>query len=96
MLNWYTCECMVSIINIKESTHGFQNCNTIHTLIFGGYVEVRGSLDIHVIGWVNPFHTILILGSFRLGVKVLTWFLDPNGIKNTNVINHPYPTNKKK
>ena len=100
MLNRCTCKCMVSIINInigiKESTHGYQNYNTIQTLIFGGYVKVRGSLYIHVIGWVNPFQTILILGSFRLSVKVLAWYIDPNGIKNIDVINHPYPTNKEK
>ena len=45
----YTCECMVSIINInsgiREPTRGYQNYNTSQLLIFGVYVKARESLD---------------------------------------------------
>lgn len=68
----------------------------IQNSIFGGYVEVREPLYVHVIVWVNPFQIVLILGPFGLGMKVLTQYIDPNGIKNTNVINHPYPTSIRK
>ena len=48
---------MVSIMSIKngikESTCGYQNCNTSQLLIFGGYVKVRESLYTRAIGWVN-------------------------------------------
>ena len=34
---------MVNIDNgIKETTSGYQNCNTNQEFKFGGYVEVRG------------------------------------------------------
>ena len=43
VLVWYTGECMVSVINsnegIKEPTHGYQDCNTTHILVFGAYVQ---------------------------------------------------------
>ena len=39
-----------------------------------------------------PFWTILILGRFHLGMKVLAWYIDMNGIQNTNFIKHPYLT----
>lgn len=48
------CECMVSIINIdngiKALTCGYQNYNIRKIMIFGGYVEVRVSLQngIHI------------------------------------------------
>ena len=47
----------VSIINIsndiKEPTHGYQNCHTTQILIFGGYVKVRESLHTRISVWVN-------------------------------------------
>lgn len=46
MLDFYTCECKVTIINInngtKEHTHGYQSCNSNETLTCGGY-KVRVS-----------------------------------------------------
>ena len=48
-------ECIVSIINnnnnngIKEPNHGYQNCNTNHILIFGGYSKMRESFNTQVI-----------------------------------------------
>ena len=57
MLNWYICECMVSIINIdngiKEPTCGNQYCHANHILIVGGHGKVRESLYSQVIIWVN-------------------------------------------
>ena len=54
---WYIGECIVSIINInnsiKEPTHGYQNWNTSHILIFGGCVKVRDPLYTQVIIWVD-------------------------------------------
>ena len=48
MLVWYTCECMVLLINmtygIKEPSHGHQNFNTSLKLICGRYVNIRKSL----------------------------------------------------
>ena len=48
MLNWHTCECMLSIINInngiKEFANGCQNCNTNQIFIVDGYVKMRESL----------------------------------------------------
>ena len=48
MLAWYMGERMVSITNInigiKESTHGYQNCNICQILISGGYLKMRESL----------------------------------------------------
>jgi hypothetical protein len=29
-------------------------------------------------------------------MKVLTWYLDPNGIENKNTIKYPYPAGLKK
>jgi len=42
-----------------------------------------------------PISTILILGPFGLGMEVLAWYIDPNGIKN-NTVKHPYPTGIRK
>ena len=45
---------MIFINNgIKESTHGYQNCNTNQIMIFGGYLKVTESLSTQVIIWVN-------------------------------------------
>ena len=53
----YTSNAFISKINVnngtKESTHGYQNCNTTEILIFGGYVKVRESLCTRVSIWVN-------------------------------------------
>ena len=57
MFDSYTCECMVSIINInndiKEPTHGCQNCNTRIILISGAYFKMKESLYSQIIVWVN-------------------------------------------
>jgi hypothetical protein len=29
-------------------------------------------------------------------MKVLAWYIDPNGIENKNTVNYPYPTGIKK
>ena len=53
MLDQYTSQCMVSIVNIdngiKEPTGGYCNCNTNQILIFGGYVKVRNFLYTQII-----------------------------------------------
>ena len=43
-----------------------------------------------------PFQTILIPGRFYLGMKVLAWYIDPNGIENKITITYPYLTGIKK
>jgi hypothetical protein len=47
----------VSIINIsndiKEPTHGNQNCYNTQILIFGGYVKVKESLHIRISVWLS-------------------------------------------
>ena len=81
MLVCYIGECMVSTINlnngIKEPTHGYQNLNTSQIMIFGGYVKVREAVCTH-----SP----VILGQFYLGMKVLAWYIDPTGIKNSEIL----------
>jgi hypothetical protein len=53
MLDWYIGDEGVSLIHInngiKESTHKYQNCNTIQLMIFGVYVKIRESLYTRVI-----------------------------------------------
>ena len=48
---------MISIINInngiKEPTHGYQNCKTNRTLVFGRYLKAREYLYARVIIWVD-------------------------------------------
>ena len=48
---------MASIINInngmKESTGGYENCNSTQIVIFGGYFKVRESFYTRVVIWVN-------------------------------------------
>ena len=64
---------MVSIIDIKESTSGYEDCNTNHILIFGGYVKVRELLYTRVIIQVNAILNhigILKKGCICLGMKV--------------------------
>jgi hypothetical protein len=65
---------MVSILvidnGIKEPTHRCQNSNTNQILIFGrggGYVKVR--------------ECVLYTRVYVLGMRVLTWYIDPHGIK---------------
>ena len=38
----------------------------------------------------------MILGLFYLGLKVLAYCIDVNGIKNKYIIRYPYPTGVKK
>jgi hypothetical protein len=37
----------------------------------------------------TPFKTMLILEQHCLGVKVLAWYIDPNGVKNKYAIKIP-------
>ena len=57
MLDRYTCDCMVLIINIKngikERACGHENCNTSQELTIDGSVKVREFLHTRVIIWVN-------------------------------------------
>ena len=85
MLDEYIGECIVSMFKInngiKERAHGYQNCSTSQILIFGGYVKVRVALFGSI-----PFITILILGQFYLGMKVVAWYVGLNGIENTDTV----------
>ena len=39
---------------------------------------------------------MLIMGCFYLGITVLVVYIDPNGIKNKNILEYPYLTNIQK
>ena len=39
---------------------------------------------------------MLILGWFYIGVKVLAWYIDRNGIENKNIVKYPYTISIKK
>ena len=80
---------------ITEATHGYRNCNTSQILIFSGYVEVRESFYAQVIIWVNTILNHIDTRAIYLGMKVLAWYIDLNGIGNINSIRYPYPTNIK-
>ena len=87
---------MVWIININHGikeppTRGYQYCSTSQILIFGGYVKVRKYFYTQVIIWVNTILTILILGWFYRSMRILAWYIDPNGIKNTKYREIPIP-----
>lgn len=43
-----------------------------------------------------PFITILILGQFYLGMKVVAWYVGPNGIENTDTVKYANHTGIKK
>ena len=45
-LEQYIGQCMGINNGIEEPTGEYQNCNTSQIMIFGGYVEVRGTLFI--------------------------------------------------
>jgi hypothetical protein len=96
MLDRYTCECMVSIINIdngiKEPTRGHQNCNANKTLVFNGCIKVRESLYTQLLFGSIPVLTMLIV---FLGMIVFAWYIDPHGIENKSIIKYPYPTSIK-
>ena len=57
------------------STHGYQNCKTSQTLIFGGYFKERESLYTRVVIWVN---TIIIHIDTR---AILPKYTDPHNIE---------------
>ena len=69
-LEQYIGQCMGINNGIEEPTGEYQNCNTSQIMIFGGYVEVRGTLFII---WNNA---ILIQVWWRFHA----WYIDPNGI----------------
>ena len=80
---------LVSIINII-GTHICQ------TLIFGGYPRVLEFLVYPSSYLVHQFSTILIIGQFCLDMKVCTWYIHLDDIKNKNIVKYPYPTVIKK
>ena len=43
-------------------------------------------------GQLNPFYIIPILGRLNLSMKVLIWYIDPNGHENTYIVKYPYLT----
>ena len=59
MFVWYIGECMVPIINsnngIKESTRGYQNCNTSQIFIFGEYVKVIKTI-VYLSYYLGQYH----------------------------------------
>ena len=66
---------------IKEPTHGYQNSNTNQILIVGRerwYVKVR--------------ECVLYTRVYILGMRVLTWYINPNGYQNIkNMANNTMP-----
>ncbi len=57
---------------------------------------MRESLYIRVIIWVDTILKNMNTRTIHLGMKVLAWYIDPNGIENTITIKYPYPTGIKK
>ena len=43
-----------------------------------------------------PLKTTLTLGQFDLGMKILAWFIHPQGIENKMILKYPHPTDIKK
>ena len=90
MLDWYIGDEGVSLIHInngiKESTHKYQNCNTIQLMIFGVYIKMRESLYTQVIIWVNTIlnHIDTMAISPRYEVSCMVY--RPNGIKHTLLV----------
>ena len=99
MLDRYICECMVLIINInkgiKESTCGYQKCNTSHILIYSWCVKVRESLHTQLIVWVNAVLNHIDTRMILLGVKILAWLIDPNDTEPKTLSNTHANTHKK-
>ena len=78
-------------IGIKEPTHEYQNC-------FFWWVCQDDRIFMWPTYYLDQYHSkpYCYLGDICLGMKVLQWYMDPNGIKNKNTINYPYPTGVKK
>ena len=64
----------------KNLPMGIENCDTSQMKIFGGYVKVRESLYTRVIIWVHTILNHIDTRAIWLGLKVLAWYIDPNGI----------------
>ena len=63
------------------NSRGHHNCKSSQILIFGGYQKVRESCILELLFEAKPFYTILILGRFYLGMKVIICYIDPNSIE---------------
>ena len=79
---------------IKEPTYGYPNCNSSQILLFAGYVQANLCIPELLFGSI--LWTISILGQLCLGIRVLAWYIYPNGIKNKSTDKNPYPTGKEK
>ena len=68
----------------------YQNCNTSPTLILLGMSRWENlCLPELLFGSISFWTTMLIVGPFCQGMKVLAWYMDLNGINNQNY--HRYP-----
>ena len=66
------------------------NCNTSQILVFGGYLKVRESLYTQVIIWVKTILNHIYTWAIKLGMRVLAWYIGPNGLKSKYTIKCPY------
>jgi hypothetical protein len=90
MFVWYISECTISKINVNNDmmyqTHKYQYRNTNQILLFGGYVEVRESLCMVFIIWVqniqNHIDTTTIVPRREGSCVVYTRYIIPNDIKD--------------
>lgn len=76
-------------MGIKESTCGYQKCNTSQKFIFGGYFKVRESSYTQLLTRVN---TRAISPKF----KGFCMVHKPNGIASKIVLKYPYLIGTKK
>ena len=74
---------------IIEPTCGYQDCHTSQISTFGGYVEMKEYLHTWAIINVNTIQNIFIPRWFYLGMKVLSWYIDPHGMINKIIVKHP-------
>ena len=80
----------------KNLPVGIKICNTCQIWLFGGCVKARESLYAWVIMWFNTILKHIDSRRFCLSMKVLVWYIDPNGIENKSTVKSPYPTGIKK
>lgn len=80
---------MVSIINVHIGHCGYQNCNTSQNLIFDEYFKAREFLYTHVIIWMSTILNHIDIAMYPC-VKVLAWYINPNGIENKYILKYSY------
>ena len=100
MLKWYISECMVSIINItnstKEPTRGYQYCKSIQNIDLWWVCQGERIFYTRVDIWIDTIlihvnsSTILYEYEGSCMVYILEWY------PKQNIVKYPFPTIIKK